>query len=373
MSDPNLKHPLEDSRAYQERLSKVARIDAFSDEEESEEADSGLVISGTELIVNPRMQRYLIAVEYIGTRFYGSQQQPKYRTVVGVLQEAFHKFTGQPVKIFCSSRTDAGVHALSNVCHVDVERISKRKPGELLPPHEPGVVQKAVNHFLQKNEGDVMVIDVRCVPSNYHARYKAKERTYFYRLLSGSDPLSILEKDRAWHVPEELNLRAMQEACRVLVGSHDFSSFRAAGCQAKSPVRSLDELSVTEVPSTPYFPSLTERTWSNLNNGDPLTCSSQPKTETAGVTTNVGEFVGSTNGDTFGVRRRHRCYVVTARSRGFLYHQVRLIVAVLKCVGTGELTVTDVERILKAKNVSASKPMAPASGLYLARVKYELP
>lgn len=182
---------------------------------------------------------------------------------------------------------------------------------------------------------------------------------YFYRLLSGSDPLSIFEKDRAWHVPEELNLRAMQEACRVLVGSHDFSSFRAAGCQAKSPVRSLDELSVTEVPSTPFFPCVTERAGSNLNNGDPLTCSSQPKTESAG--------------DTFGIRRRHRCYVVTARSRGFLYHQVRLIVAVLKCVGTGELTVSDVERILKAKNVSEAKPMAPASGLYLARVKYEFP
>ncbi|KAF3497319.1 hypothetical protein DY000_02057989 [Brassica cretica] len=125
--------------------------------------------------------------------------------------EAFHKFVGQPVKIFCSSRTDAGVHALSNVCHIDVERISKRKPGEVLPPHEPGVVQRAVNHFLQnlsylhcpksvclclvcsvhyrtshqnpygltiqRNDGDVMVTDVRSVPSNYHARYKARERT----------------------------------------------------------------------------------------------------------------------------------------------------------------------------------------------------
>ncbi|CAN8311826.1 unnamed protein product [Cochlearia groenlandica] len=368
----NLKHALEstDSLDPLERLSKVARIDGFSDEEEEEE---GPVVSESEQSmnqVNPRSQRYLVAIEYIGTRFSGSQQQPTDRTVVGVLQEAFHKFIGQPVKILCSSRTDAGVHALSNVCHVDVERISKRKPGEVLPPHEPSVVQKAVNHFLQIKDGDVTVIDVRCVPSNYHARYKARERTYFYRLLSGSDPLSILEKDRAWHVPEELDLRSMQEACRVLVGSHDFSSFRALGCQAKSPVRSLDEFNVTEVPSTPYFPSITERASSNLNNEDPLTCSSQPKTETTtGVTTN---FEG--NGDTtFGVRRRHRCYVVTARSRGFLYHQVRLLVGTLKCVGTGELTVADVERILEAKTVSASKPMAPASGLYLARVKYEFP
>lgn len=123
------------------------------------------------------------------------------------------------------------MHALSNVCHVDVERISKRKPGEVLPPHEPAVVRRAVNHFLQKNEGDVMVIDVRCVPPDFHARYKARERTYFYRLLSGPEPLSSFEKDRAWHVPEDLDLLAMQKACRVLVGCHDFSSFRAAGCQ----------------------------------------------------------------------------------------------------------------------------------------------
>ncbi|XP_024008239.1 uncharacterized protein LOC18993896 isoform X2 [Eutrema salsugineum] len=339
----NLKHPLDSSASQEslERLSKVARFDGFSDEEEGEEAEErqGLVVSEPELSMNPRVQRYLVAIEYIGTRFSGSQQQATDRTVVGVLQEAFHKFIGQPVKIFCSSRT--------------------------LPPHEPGVVQRAVNHFLQRNDGDVMVIDVRCVPSNYHARYKARERTYFYRLLSGSDPLSILEKDRAWHVPEELDLRSMQEACRVLVGTHDFSSFRAAGCQAKSPIRSLDELNVTEVPSTPYFPSITERTPSYLNNGDPLACSSQAKTETAGVSTD--------GGDTFGVRRRHRCYVVTARGRAFLYHQVRLLVAALKCVGTGELTVSDVERILKAKTVTAAKPMAPACGLYLARVKYEFP
>ncbi|KAL1214230.1 hypothetical protein V5N11_034757 [Cardamine amara subsp. amara] len=364
MSD-NLKHPLDFTTTEEslERLSKVARIEGFSDEEEEAEEQQGLVVSEPELSmnpVNPRMQRYLVAIEYIGTRFSGSQQQATDRTVVGVLQESFHKFIGQPVKIFCSSRTDAGVHALSNVCHVDVERISKRKPGEVLPPHEPGVVQRAVNHFLQRKDGDVMVIDVRCVPSNYHARYKARERTYFYRLLSGSDPLSILEKDRAWHVPEELDLHSMQEACRVLVGSHDFSSFRAAGCQAKSPMRSLDELNVTEVPSTPYFPSITER-GCNLKNGDPLACSSQTKTKTAGVTTNVGDVVGSTNGDSFGIRRQHRCYVVTARSRGFLYHQVRLLVGVLKCVGTGELTVPDVEQILKAKTVSAAKPMAPAS------------
>ncbi|KAI3704106.1 hypothetical protein L1987_74319 [Smallanthus sonchifolius] len=273
---------------------------------------------------NPRtIQRYLVAIEYIGTRFSGAQQQaPNCRTVVGVLQSAFHKFIGQPVSISCSSRTDAGVHALSNVCHVDLERISKRKPGEVLPPHEPFVVKKAVNHFLQKNEGDIMITDVRCVADDFHARYKAQERTYFYRLLSGPEHVSAFEKDRAWHVPEELDLPAMKKACKVLVGLHDFSSFRASGCQAKSPIRNLDELNVIEVLPSPYFPSATGRETQDL----------------------VGGSLSESNGEgslAFGMRRKHRCFVVTARARSFLYHQVRLLVGAIKSVGTGDLTVSD--------------------------------
>lgn len=316
---------------------------------------------------NPRtIQRYLVAIEYIGTRFSGAQQQaPNYRTVVGVLQNAFHKFIGQPVSIFCSSRTDAGVHALSNVCHVDVERISKRKPGEVLPPHEPSVVKKAVNHFLQKHEGDITIIDVRCVAADFHARYKAQERTYFYRILSGPEHLSTFEKDRAWHVPEELNLSAMQKACKVLVGLHDFSSFRASGCQAKSPIRNLDELNVIEVFPSPYFPSAKERETQNSMSELEGQSGNSNKDK---VEWSVGEpSLG------FGMRKRHRCYVVTARARSFLYHQVRFLVGALKSVGTGDLTVSDVERILEAKTVTANGPMAPACGLYLAHVKYDLP
>ncbi|XP_074330627.1 uncharacterized protein LOC141667885 [Apium graveolens] len=338
------------------------------------EEDSELIEIGETMNQKPGIQRYLLAVEYIGTRFCGAQQQPTDRTVVGVLQEAFRKFIGQSVSVTCSSRTDAGVHALSNVFHVDVERISKRKPGELLPPHEPGVVIKAVNHFLQKNEGDITVLDVRCVSSDFHSRYRAQERTYFYRLLSGPQCVSIFEKDRAWHVPEELDLSAMQKACKILAGHHDFSSFRSASCQAKSPIRTLDELSVTEFVSAPYFPSLMERERHNLV--DSFECS-ESKTSIACFSSapeqNKAEDSNSESTKGFGMRRRHRCLVVTARSRSFLYHQVRLLVGTLKSVGTGDLKIPDVERILKAKTVTAASPMAPACGLYLAHVKYDLP
>ncbi|XP_062203397.1 uncharacterized protein LOC133905591 isoform X2 [Phragmites australis] len=293
---------------------------------------------------NPRAQRYLLAVEYVGTRFSGSQQQPNQRTVVGVLEEAFCRFIGQPVSIFCSSRTDAGVHALSNVCHVDVERISKRKPGEVLPPHEPGVVKRAVNHFLQKNEGDIMVTDVRCVAPDFHARYKALERTYHYRLLSGLEPMPVFEKNSAWHIPEDLDIEAMKKACSILIGHHDFSSFRAAGCQANSPMRTLDELTVTEVFPFMFFPSSLERSEMESSDGSLVYLRTAALESSGkgsdGSRTSIGKSE-SDEGKEFGKRLRHRCFVVTARSRSFLYHQVRLMVGLLKSVGTGNLTTAD--------------------------------
>lgn len=373
----NPKHFLDSASESLQRPSKIAKtaVEELSDGEE-EQQQLQQPPAQEPMSPNPRIQRYLLAIEYIGTRFSGSQQQPNFRTVVGVLEEAFHKFIGQPVSIFCSSRTDAGVHALSNVCHVDVERISKRKPGEVLPPHEPVVVRRAVNHFLQRNEGDIMVVDVQCVPADFHARYKAQERTYFYRLLSGPEPLSTFERDRAWHVPEELDILAMQEATKVLIGHHDFSSFRAAGCQAKSPMRTLDELNISEVVSNPYFPTITERRQNNLTLEDLHASSNKSETGLSPSSISIDDRQRGLDGGTdlgFGIRRRHRCFVVTARARSFLYHQVRLLVGVLKAVGTGDITISDVERILNAKTVTAASPMAPSCGLYLGHVKYDLP
>ncbi|KAK0590359.1 hypothetical protein LWI29_025898 [Acer saccharum] len=193
------------------------------------------------------------------------------------------------------------------------------------------------------------------------------ECRYFYRLLSGSESLSIFEKDRAWHVPEELDLHAMQKACEVLIGHHDFSSFRASGCQAKSPIRTIDELHVSEVPSSTYFPCMESNAYSIKSASDlPFSSTSDSDSHRFGLS-NGGNNVG------FGIRKRHRCYVVKVRARAFLYHQVRLIVGVLKSVGTGDLIVADVERILNAKTVTAASPMAPAHGLYLGHVKYDLP
>ncbi|XP_028555612.1 uncharacterized protein LOC110094718 isoform X1 [Dendrobium catenatum] len=202
---------------------------------------------------------------------------------------------------------------------------------------------------------------VHCFPSQYHTGVTHVLFMYFYRLLSGSEePLPVFEKDRAWHVFEQLDLIAIKKACSILVGHHDFSSFRAAGCQATSPVKTLDELGICEVASFLCFPSRTERREMSFKSSTDDTCFSNVAPETCTTESN-----GS-----FGERSRHRCFVITARARSFLYHQVRLLVGVLKRVGTGELTVEDVKKILNAKTVQSAIPMAPACGLYLGNVKY---
>lgn len=244
-----------------------------------------------------------------------------------------------------------------------------------LTPHEPGVVKRAVNHFLLKSEGDIMVTDVCCVAPDFHARYKSLERTYHYRLLAGPESTSVFEKNSVWHISEDLDIQSMKKACSILVGHHDFSSFRAAGCQANSPVRTLDELSVTEVFPFLFFPSSVERSELELSNVS-LVYSRKPDMESSGKGSD-GSCTSSVksdfeNGKDFGKRSRHRCFVVTARARSFLYHQVRLMVGLLKSVGTGDLTTADVERILDAKTVTAAPSMAPSCGLYLANVKYDL-
>uniref|UniRef100_A0A2P2KZG9 tRNA pseudouridine synthase n=2 Tax=Rhizophora mucronata TaxID=61149 RepID=A0A2P2KZG9_RHIMU len=169
-----------------------------------------------------------------------------------------------------------------------------------------------------------MVIDVRCVPTDFHARFNARERTYFYRLLSGPEPLSTFEKERAWHVPEKLDLISMQAACKVLVGHHDFSSFRASGCQAKSPIRTLDELSVSEGVPSPYFPSVMEIEKDGLNGEEPYSCCNKVSDLPVSSICD-SDREASSNGGTnprFGIRRGHYFYIVKARARSFLYHQV---------------------------------------------------
>lgn len=245
------------------------------------------------------MPRYKLTVEYDGTPFVGWQRQDNGRSVQGVLEEAAARLGGGPVDIVAAGRTDAGVHATGQVVHLDLPR-----------PFEPDTVRDALNYHVKPHP--VSVLAATAVPDTFHARFSATGRAYLYRILARRSP-PALWRDRTWWVPQALDAAAMAEAAALLVGHHDFTTFRASQCQAASPMKTLDVLAV-------------ERD---------------------------GEFI-----------------LVRAAARSFLHHQVRNMVGTLKLVGEGKWAPAEVARALEARDRKAGGPTAPAAGLYLTSVRY---
>ena len=205
------------------------------------------------------------------------------------------------IEVQGAGRTDAGVHALGQVAHFDLDReIADWK------------LRDALNFHLRDLEAPVVILQVEEVSNNFNARFSAQGRGYIYRILNRRAP-SILEKDRVWWVPVQLDIEKMRQGAKYLLGNHDFSSFRAAACQAKSPIKTLDKLDIT-------------------------------------------------------TRGEEIIFEVEAKS--FLHHQVRNMVGTLKLVGDGHLQPEDIAKILEAKDRKAAGPTAPACGLYLSKVWY---
>jgi len=203
------------------------------------------------------------------------------------------------VTVHGAGRTDAGVHALAQVAHVD-----------LACEHPEDTIRSALNHHLRP--ATISVIEVAAVSADFHARLSARERVYRYRILNRRPP-PMLERNRVWHVAPPLDLAAMQDGARHLVGRHDFSTFRDSLCQAKSPVKTLDALEVAR----------------------------------------EGEEIR-----------------IEARARSFLHHQVRNMAGTLKLVGLGQWAPGDVATALGRRDRRAGGPTAPAEGLYLVEVRY---
>ncbi|MGB1540264.1 MAG: tRNA pseudouridine synthase A, partial [Rickettsiales bacterium] len=174
------------------------------------------------------MPRYKLTLEYDGTGLYGWQRQDEGETGQSLLENAVHAFCGERITSQIAGRTDAGVHALAQVAHIDLTRD--------WPEFK---VMHALNHFLQDTQ--LSVLKAEQVTEDFHARFSAKGRRYLYRIINRRAPLS-LDLGRAWQVPQPLDVDAMNDACSVLLGHHDFTSFRDSDCQAKSPVKTLDEL-----------------------------------------------------------------------------------------------------------------------------------
>lgn len=245
------------------------------------------------------MPRYRIDIEYDGRDFVGWQRQENGLAVQQAIEEAIHAFSGETVTTHAAGRTDAGVHALGQVAHFDL--------AHAFPPE---TVRDAVNFHLKP--APVAVLTAAVVGDGFHARFSALGRVYLYRITNRRPP-PVIERGRTWWVSVPLDAGAMHEAARVLVGRHDFTSFRASLCQAKSPVKTLDALEV----------------WRD------------------------GEEIR-----------------IEARARSFLHHQVRNLVGTLKLAGEGKWSAADVVAALEARDRRAGGPTAPSAGLYLVRVEY---
>ncbi|HJS31040.1 MAG TPA: tRNA pseudouridine(38-40) synthase TruA [Alphaproteobacteria bacterium] len=245
------------------------------------------------------MPRYKLTLEYDGDPFVGWQKQNNGPSVQAALEAAIEKFCGARPATVGAGRTDAGVHALAQVAHFDLTR-----------EWPAATVMNALNFHLQPDP--IAVLEAEIAAPDFHARLSATRRHYLYRILNRRAPPAI-ERHRVWAVQTPLDAAAMQAAAQALVGHHDFTTFRAAMCQAKSPEKTLDALDVSR-------------------EGDEIR--------------------------------------IVARARSFLHHQVRNMVGTLKLVGEGKWIAADVARALAARDRAAGGPTAPACGLYLTRVDY---
>ena len=180
------------------------------------------------------MARYKLTLEYDGTPFVGWQRQPNGVSVQGTLEEAFYRLLGHTVTLMAAGRTDAGVHATGQVCHVDLDL-----------PRDPFVIRQALNAHLRDllTQCTISVLKVEEVTDAFHARFSAQKRLYLYRILNRKPP-STLERERALHVFLPLDEKLMQSGANFLKGHHDFTTFRSIQCQAASPFKTLDRLEI---------------------------------------------------------------------------------------------------------------------------------
>lgn len=245
------------------------------------------------------MARYRLTLEYDGRDLVGWQRQENGPSVQGALEDAIAQLSGERVTVHGAGRTDAGVHALGQVAHFD-----------LVKEFAPDRVRDALNHYLRP--AAIAVLEAAYAAPDFHARFSATARHYLYRILVRRAP-PVLERGRVWHVVHPLDAEAMDRAAQALVGQHDFTTFRAAECQAKSPLKTLDRLSV---------------------------------------------------------RRAADEIHIEASARSFLHNQVRSMVGSLKLVGEGRWRAQDLADALAARDRARCGPVAPPDGLYLVRVDY---
>ncbi|AWD33147.1 tRNA pseudouridine synthase A [Candidatus Fokinia solitaria] len=252
------------------------------------------------------LYRYKMKLEYDGTKFIGWQKQPSSHgiSVQQKLEDTLLAVLSKNISLFVAGRTDSGVHAINQVAHFDTDILLKLKK-----------ICTTLNYFL-KNTG-IIVLSIENVDLSFDARLSAKQRIYCYNILNRDAPTALFY-GRVWHIFNlELNVSAMMEAATILVGTHDFTAFRSPRCQAKSPIRTIDYINISE--------------------------SNFPLEKTISI-----EF----------------------GAKSFLHNQVRLLVGGLFCVGAGKWDITKLLTVLESKSRKECHVMAPPHGLYLKKILY---
>ena len=246
------------------------------------------------------MYRYQILIEYVGTPFVGWQIQKKGKSIQKTIQSILSKLLKQKIKLFSAGRTDAGVHSNEQSAHFDVKNKIKNINKTI----------KSLNFFLNKKM--ISIINIKKKNINFHARYSAKERIYLYIIHNRLAP-STLNKDREWYIRKKLDINLIKKGCKKLVGTHDFSTFRASNCSAKSPIRTINKIIIS--------------------------------------------------------KSKNRI-MLTFKSKSFLKNQVRSMVGCLKYLGERKWNLKKFEDIIIKKDRKKIAPPAPACGLYLVKVIY---
>lgn len=243
--------------------------------------------------------RYKAIVEYLGTDFVGWQRQDNGLSIQEVVENAIFQFSDDQVTTYVAGRTDAGVHASGQVCHFDLRK-----------EYDPHIVMRAMNHFLKPHT--VAIIGCKVVDQEFHARFSAISRSYVYKICNRRAP-TVIHRDRMWWIHDDLDVSAMQEAANFLIGNHDFTSFRASQCQAKSPIKTINSILLSK--------------------------------ESDVISVHI-------------------------EAPSFLHHMVRNIVGTLVLVGMRKWQPIDVKVALEKKSRASAGITAPSCGLYLTSVTY---
>ena len=245
------------------------------------------------------MARYRIKIEYDGTNFVGWQYQKNGLSVQEILQKALFQFSGEKVTIIGAGRTDSGVHAIGQMAHFDLKKKIKKN-----------FFLRGVNQYIGNNP--VTILDIRKTNNKFHSRFHAKKRTYQYTIINRQSPLA-LQKNKAWHIRKKLNVKDMKKGAKLLLGTHDFSTFRASSCGAKSPIKTIEKISI---------------------------------------------------------KKNKEKLILEFTSKSFLQQQVRSMVGCIKYLGEGKWQLDVFEKIFKSKKRIKCATPAPACGLYLKKVSY---